>query len=87
MSLKLEKLSLLLLIRLVLYTQRVNDDDAVAGNEARSFVWGTSGGFDAIASSYEPIGSIPWLGSGGGGEEGSQNMGGAEANTCHKKSR
>jgi hypothetical protein len=57
-----------------------NGDGAVAGNEACSFVWGISGGFDAIDLSYGPIGSIPWLGSGGGGkEEGSQNMGGAEA--------
>jgi len=27
--------------------------------------------------SYGPIGSIPWLSSGGGGEEGKQNMGDA----------
>jgi len=31
--------------------------------------------FDAIDASYGPIESIPWLGSGGGGEEGRQNMG------------
>jgi hypothetical protein len=29
--------------------------------------------------SYGPIGFIRWLGSGGGKEEGSQKMGGAEA--------
>ena len=51
----------------------------VAGNDACSFVWGISGGFDAIKLSYGPIGSIPWLGSGGGGEEGKQNMGNTEA--------
>jgi len=47
----------------------------VAGNDACSFVWGISCGFDAIDASYGPIGSIPWLGSGGSGEEGKQNMG------------
>ena len=79
MLLNLEKISLLLLITL-LNTQRVDDNDAIADNDdACSFVWGISGGFDAIDSSHETIGSIPWLGSGGGGEEGSQNMGGAEA--------
>ena len=57
-------------------TQRVNINDAIAGNDACSFVWGISGGFNAIDLSYGPIGSIPWVGSGGGGEEGKQNMGG-----------
>ena len=77
--LNLEKISFLLLITL-LNTQRVDDDDAIAGNnDACSFVWGISSGFDAIDSSHGTIGSIPWLGSGGGGEEGSQNMGSAEA--------
>jgi hypothetical protein len=71
-------MSLLLLI-ILLNTQCVDIDDAVAGNDACSFVWGISGGFDAIDSSYGPIGSAPWLGSGGGGEEGKQNMGNAEA--------
>ncbi len=79
MLLNLEKISLLLLITL-LNTQRVDDDDAIAGNNnACSFVWGISGGFDAIDSSHGTIGSISWLGSGGGGKEGSQNMGSAEA--------
>jgi hypothetical protein len=64
----------------LLNTQRIDDDDTIAGNDdACSFVWGISGGFDAIDSSHGTIGSIPWLGSGGGGEEGSQNRGGAEA--------
>ncbi len=45
------------------------------------------GGLDAIDSSYGTIGSIPWLGSGGGDKEGSQNMGGAEAIWGGKKSR
>ena len=71
MSLKLEKF--------ILNTQRVNIDDAVAGNDACSFVWCISGGFDTIDSSYGLIGSILWLGSGGGGKEGKQNMGDAKA--------
>ncbi len=79
MLLNLEKMSLLLLITL-LNTQGVDEDDTIAGNNnACSFVWGISGGFDTIDLSYGTIGSIPWLGGGGGGEEGSQNMGGAEA--------
>ena len=77
LSLKLEKISLLLLI-ILLNTQHVNIDDAFAGNDTCSFVLGISGGFDAIDSSYGPIGSIPWLDSSGGGEEGKQNMGNAE---------
>jgi hypothetical protein len=79
MLLNLEKISLLLFITLI-NTQCVEEDDAIAGNDdACSFVWGISGGLDAIDLSYGTIGSIPWLGSGGSGEEGSQNMGGAEA--------
>ncbi len=66
------KIIILLLIAL-LNTQRVDDDDAIAGNnDACSFVWGISGGFYKIDSFYGTIGSIPWLGSGGSGEEGSQ---------------
>ncbi len=77
--LNLEKISLLLFITL-LNTQRVDNDDAITGNDnACSFVWGISGGFNAIDLSHGTIGSIPWLGSGGGGKEGSQNIGGAEA--------
>ncbi len=87
MLLNLEKISLLLLITL-LNTQRVNDDDAIAGNDdACIFVWGISSGFDAINLSHGTFGSIPWLGSGGGGKEGSQNMGGAEAIWGGQKSR
>ena len=56
MSLKLEKISLLLLI-ILLNTKRIGNDDAVAGNKACSFVL-----------SYGPIGSIPWLGFGGGSD-------------------
>ena len=80
------KIPVLLLI-ILLNTQRVDDDDTVAGNnDACSFVWGVSGGFDAIASSYGPIGSIPWLSFGGGGEECSQNMGNTEAILGEQKS-
>ena len=85
--LNLEKISLLLLITLP-NTQRVDDDDALAGNnDACSFVKGIYGGLDAIDSSYGTIGSIPWLGSCSGDEEGSQNMGGAEAIVGGNKSR
>jgi hypothetical protein len=78
MLLNLEK-NIFTLITL-LNTQCVDDDDAIAGNDnACSFVWGISGGSNAIDSFHGTIGSIPWLGSGGGGKEGSQNMGGAEA--------
>ncbi len=87
MLLNLEKISLLLLITL-LNTQRIDDDDVIAGNnDACSFNWGISGGFNAIDLSHGTIGSIPWLGSGGGGKEGSQNMGGAEAIRGGQKSR
>ena len=54
--LKLEKtiLYLLLLISL-LCAQRVDGDDAVAGDDACSRVWALSGGSDAIGPSYGPI--------------------------------
>ncbi len=78
MLLKLEKKTFLILSTL-LNTQRVVIDDAVADNNACSFVWGISSGFGAINLSYGPIGSIPWLGSSSGGKEGKQNMGNTEA--------
>ena len=53
-SLKLEKQYLLLLISL-LCARRINGNDAVAGDDARSHVWAVSGGSDAIGPSYGPI--------------------------------
>ena len=41
--------------------------------------WAVSGGSDTIGLSYGPIGIIMSLGSGGRGEEGSRNVGGAAA--------
>jgi len=52
--LKLEKQYLLLLI-LLLCARRVNGNDAVAGDDARSRVWAVSGGSNAIGLFYGPI--------------------------------
>ena len=50
-----------------------------ADDDARSHKWAVSGGSNAIGSSYGPIGIVVSLGSGGRGEEGSRNVGGATA--------
>ena len=50
-----------------------------ADDEARSHKWAVSGGSDAIGSSYGTIGIVASLGSGGRGEEGSRNVGGASS--------
>ena len=50
-----------------------------ADDDARSHKWAVSGGSDTIGSSYGPIGIVVSLGSGGRGEEGSRNVGGAAA--------
>jgi len=50
--LKLEKT---ILVTINLCARLVDDDDAVAGDDARSYVWAVSGGSDAIGPSYGPI--------------------------------
>jgi hypothetical protein len=50
-----------------------------AGNNVFSPIWDVSSISEAIGFSYGPIGIVWWLSSGGGNEEGSQNMGGTEA--------
>ena len=50
-----------------------------ADDDARSRVWAVSGGFDTRGLSFRPIGIDVSLGSGGRGEEGSRNVGGAAA--------
>jgi hypothetical protein len=47
--------------------QRVNNDDVVAGEDARSHVWTVCGGSDAIVPSYGPIVTVLLLGFCGGG--------------------
>ena len=48
-----------------------------ADDGARSRVWAVSGGSNTRGLSFGPIGIDVSLGSGGRGEEGSRNMGGA----------
>ena len=50
-----------------------------ADDDACSHKWAVSGGSDTIGLSYGPIGIVVSLGSGGRGEEGSRNVGGAAA--------
>ena len=59
--LKLEKQYLLLLIRL-LCARRIDDNDAVAGDNPRSPVWTVCGSSDAIGPSYGLIGIVLLLG-------------------------
>jgi hypothetical protein len=66
MPLKLEKKYLLLLFSL-LCAQRVNNNNVVAGNDARSHVWTICGGLDAIVPSYGLIVIFLFLGFRGGG--------------------
>ena len=75
--LKLEKRYLLLLFSL-LCARCVDNNDVVAGNDARSHVWTVCGGSDAIVPSYGPIVIILLLGFRGGSKEGNQNIGGGE---------
>jgi hypothetical protein len=63
---KLEKRCLLLLFSL-LCARRVDNDDVVAGNDARSHVWTICGSSDAIVPSYGPIVIVLFLGFRGSG--------------------
>ncbi len=54
------------------------DDDVVVGNKACSCIWAICGSSNAIGSSYGPIDIVQLLSFPGGGQEGSQNTGGAE---------
>ncbi len=64
--LKLEKRYLFLLFSL-LCAQRVDNNNVVAGNDARSHVWTVCGSSDAIVPSYGPIVIILLLGFRGSG--------------------
>ncbi len=55
---KLEKISLLLIIGLVVYAWGVNFNDLVVNKEACSRTCAVSGGSDAICLSYGPIGIV-----------------------------
>jgi hypothetical protein len=63
--LKLEKRYLLLFF-LLFCARRVDNDDVVAGDDARSHVWSVCGGSDAIVPSYGPIVIVLLLGFRGG---------------------
>ncbi len=78
MLLKLEKQYLLLLIW-ILCAWRVNDNNVVASNDARSRIWAISSSFDTIGLSYGPTGIVRYLGSRSGSKEGSWDMSGMEA--------
>jgi hypothetical protein len=64
--LKLEKRYLSLLFSLFC-ARRVNNEDVVAGDDARSHVWTVCDGSDAIGLSYGPIVIVLLLGFRGGG--------------------
>jgi hypothetical protein len=76
--LKLEKMDVSLFIS-QLCAQHVEDDDVVAGNDARSRIWAVCGGSIPTGLSYGPIRTVLLLGFCGSGKEGSQNMGSMEA--------
>ncbi len=65
--LKLENKIFITIIFTVICARRINEDNVVAGNNARSHVWTVYGGSDAIVPSYGPILIFLLLGFHGGG--------------------